>query len=72
MSLDLPDNDNGETCALGLEDLLTALGSIEISHDPIHGRLMGRDQMLLLDKVFRCPNFSFADAAEQLRRLEKN
>jgi hypothetical protein len=66
---DIPD-DEGEAGSLVFEDLLTALGSIEIKHYPEIGRTIDREQLLLLDKVFRGERYSCAELAEQLRRIE--
>jgi hypothetical protein len=65
---DIP-NDEGEAGSLVLEDLLTALGSIEIEHHPRFGRTIDREQLLLLDKVFRGEMYSCAELAEEMRRM---
>ena len=65
-------SDSEEAGGWGFEDLLIALGSTENKHDPELGAVISREQVLLLDKVYRGENYSCAELAEQLRRLEDN
>jgi hypothetical protein len=51
-------------------DLLTALGGNVYDH-PEHGPLLGRDALLLLDKVFRGEERSLAELAEIARRASR-
>jgi hypothetical protein len=59
--------DMGATSAHVFGDLLTALGR-DVHEDPTHGPLIGREDLLALDKVFRGQGRSIAELAEVLRR----